>query len=73
MAITDMYNTDIVRLLLQHGAVVSDMYKYSTYLPHGSSCLTAQSTIALFMVGDKGAGKSTLTKALMTEKTGLVH
>ena len=31
----------------------------------------AQSTVALFMVGDKGAGKSTLTKALITEMKGI--
>ena len=27
--------------------------------------------MAVFMIGDKGAGKSTLTKALMTEKKGI--
>ena len=27
--------------------------------------------ITVFMVGDKGAGKSTLTKALMTENKGI--
>ena len=31
----------------------------------------AQSTVSVFMVGDKGAGKSTLTKALITEKDGV--
>ena len=63
----------VIRLLLQHGAVVSDVYKYSSYLPDGSPRQAAQSTISLFMVGDKGAGKSTLTKALMTEKEGILR
>ena len=31
----------------------------------------AQSTVAVFMIGDKGAGKSTLTKAIITEKRGI--
>ena len=67
------YDTDVIRLLLQHGAVVTDMYEYGEYLPNGSPRQAAQSTIAVFMVGDKGAGKSTLTKALMTEKEGRVR
>ena len=41
------------------------------FLPDGSPRQAAQSTITVFMVGDKGAGKSTLTKALMTEKKGI--
>ena len=40
------------------------------YLPDGSPREAAKSTIALFMVGDKGAGKTTLTKALMIESEG---
>ena len=64
-------NTDTIRLLLQHGAVATDVYKCSTILPYGSPRKVAKSTIAVFMVGDKGAGKSTLTKALMTEREGI--
>ena len=71
LALTD--DTQIIRLLLQHGAVVSDMYKYMRFLPDGSPRQAAQSTITVFMVGDKGAGKSTLTKALMTEKEGIIR
>ena len=63
--------TNIIRLLLQHGAVATDLYKYRGVLPHGLSMQPAQSTVAVFMIGDKGAGKSTLTKALMTEKKGI--
>ena len=66
------HNTAIIRLLLQHGAQPSDLYKCSSVLPDGSPREAAQSTISVFMVGDKGAGKSTLTKALTTEKTGKV-
>ena len=65
------WETDIIRLLLQHGAVATDLYKCRGALPHGISMQPAQSTVAVFMVGDKGAGKSTLTKALMTEKRGI--
>ena len=60
-----------MRLLLQHGALATDVYHCSTILPNRSPREAAKSTIALFMVGDKGAGKSTLTKALMTEKEGI--
>ena len=67
------HNTAIIRLLLQHGAKAFDLYKYSSLLPDGSPREAAQSTISVFMVGDKGAGKSTLTKALTTEKTAIVR
>ena len=66
------HNTVTIRLLLQHGAEPSDLYKCSSLLPDGSPREAAQSTVSVFMVGDKGAGKSTLTKALTTEKTGKV-
>ena len=66
-------DTQIIRLLLQHGAVATDLYKCSVLLPDGSPREAAQSTISLFMVGDKGAGKSTLTKALSTERAGIVR
>ena len=67
------HNTAIIRLLLQHGAEPSDLYKCSSLLPDGSPREAAQSTVSVFMVGDKGAGKSTLTKALTTEKTAIVR
>ena len=66
-------NTAIIRLLLQHGAKAFDLYKYSSLLPDGSPREAAQSTVSVFMVGDKGAGKSTLTKALTTEKAAIVR
>ena len=66
-------DTQIIRLLLQHGAVATDLYKYSNLLPDGSPREAVQSTISLFMVGDKGAGKSTLTKALSTERASIVR
>ena len=64
-------NTTIIKLLLQYGATLSDMSKCSQFLPRGSTVEVAQSTVSVFMVGDKGAGKSTLTKALTTEKGGV--
>ena len=64
-------NTEIIRLLLHHGAVPTDLSKYSSLLPDGSPREAARSTISVFMVGDKGAGKTTLTKALTTEKEGM--
>ena len=64
-------NTEIIRLLLRHGAVPTDLYQYSSLLPDGSPREAAKSTISVFMVGDKGAGKTTLTKALKTEKEGM--
>ena len=63
--------TAIIRLLLQHGAVAADLYKYSSLLPEGSPREAAQSTVSVFVVGDQGAGKSTLTKAL-TKKRAII-
>ena len=64
-------NTEIIRLLLRHGAVATDLYKCLSVLPDDSPREAAQATISVFMVGDKGAGKTTLTKALTTEKEGM--
>ena len=64
-------NTEIIRSLLRHGAVPTYLYQCSSLLPDGSPREAAQSTISVFMVGDKGAGKTTLTKALTTELAGI--
>ena len=66
-------NTEIIRSLLRHGAVPTYLHQCSSLLPDGSPTEAAQSTISLFMVGDKGAGKTTLTKALTTEKASIVR
>ena len=71
LSVTD--STAIIKLLLQHGAKAFDLYNYSSLLPDGSPREASQSTISVFMVGDKGAGKSTLTKALTTEKAAIVR
>ena len=71
LSLTD--NTAIIRLLLQHGAAASDLYKCPSVLPYGTHNKVPQSTVSMFMVGDKGAGKSTLTKALITEKTAIAR
>ena len=63
--------TEVIRLLLKHGAEPSQVYKCSKFLPGSSVRPPAQPTISVFMIGDRGAGKSTLTKALMTKSRGL--
>ena len=60
--------TNTIRCLLQNGAKSEKMY--SEFLPEKSVPPTPPA-ITVIMVGDKGAGKSTLTKALMTEKKGI--
>ena len=50
-------NTVIIKLLLQHGATMSDMQKCFQFVPGGSTMEAALSTVSVFMVGDKGAGK----------------
>ena len=62
------HRTDTIRCLLKNGAKSEKMY--SQFLPEKSTPPTPPA-ITVFMVGDKGAGKSTLTKALMTEKSGI--
>ena len=64
-------DTHIIRLLLKHGAEPSQVFECSQFLPGNSEAPPAQPTISVFMVGDRGAGKSTLTKALKTESKGL--
>ena len=64
-------NTEIIRLLLRHGAVTTDVYNCLSALPDGSPREVAQSTISMFIVGDKVAGKTALTKAMTTEKEGM--
>ena len=60
--------TNTIRCLLKNGAKSEKMY--SEFLPE--KCMPpTPPAITVFMVGDKGAGKSTLTKALMTEKIGI--
>ena len=60
--------TDTIKCLLKYGAKSDKMY--SEFLPE--KCMPpTPPAITVFMVGDKGAGKSTLTKALMTEKSGI--
>ena len=66
--LTLAHGTDTIRCLLKNGAKSEKMY--SEFLPEKSTPPTPPA-ITVFMVGDKGAGKSTLTKALMTEKSGI--
>ena len=55
----------IIRELLRHGADPKNDYaKCSQYLPSQCPTQPAESVVKVFVVGDTGAGKSTLTKAL---------
>ena len=55
----------IIRELLRHGADPKNDYaKCSEYLPAQCPTQPAESVVNVFVVGDTGAGKSTLTKAL---------
>ena len=68
LSLTD--STPIIRLLLQHGAVTTKLYQ--SLLPDGSPREAAQPTVSLSTLGDKGAGKTTLTKAITTENEGKI-
>ena len=63
LSLTD--SIDILRKLLRHGATAD----YELWKKHGPS--KEQPVIKAFIVGDAGAGKSTLTKALETKSKGL--
>ena len=62
------HSTDTIICLLKNGAKSEKMF--SEFLPEKCTPPTPPA-ITVFMVGDKGTGKSTLTKALMTEKRGI--
>ena len=61
-------DTETIRCLLKNGATSEKMY--TEFLPDKSTPPT-RPAISVLMVGDKGAGKSTLAKALMSEKSGI--
>ena len=57
-----------IRELLRHGANPENVYaEYSSHLPEHSPKQPPQSALKIFTVGDHGAGKSTLVKALEEE------
>ena len=59
----------IIRELLRHGADPKNDYaKCSKYLPSQCPTQPAESVVNVFVVGDTGAGKSTLTKALKVKE-----
>ena len=60
-------SANLIRELLQYGASAD----YELWKKHGPS--NEQPAIKAFIVGDPGAGKSTLTKALETESKGLSY
>ena len=59
-------NTEVVKLLLQYGGVSKNLTK--CLLAAQCSTLVPEPISSVFVVGDEGAGKSTLIKALTTEK-----
>ena len=64
--------TDIMRCLLKYGAKSKTMY-HDILLRSSTppSPPPSPPSVTVFTVGDKGAGKSTLAKALMTENKGI--
>ena len=63
-----------IRELIGHGANPQDVYKrHGNVLGKHSSKEPLQSPVKLFMVGNSSAGKSTLTKALLSEMTLFVR
>ena len=60
-----------IRVLLRHGANPENVYaEYSSHLPEHSPKQPTESAVKIFTVGDHGAGKSTLVKALEKEGSG---
>ena len=65
------HDPSTIRELLRHGANPENVYaEYSSHLPEHSPKKPTKSAVKIFTVGDHGAGKSTLVKAL--EKEGRV-
>ena len=60
-----------IRELLRHGANPENVYAdYSSHLPEHAPKQPSESAVKIFTVGDHGAGKSTLVKALEKEGSG---
>ena len=60
-----------IRELLRYGANPEDVYaEYSSHLPEHAPKQPPESAVKIFIVGDHGAGKSTLVKALEKEGSG---
>ena len=63
---------EICKQLIKYGANPPDVYAlYSKELPQNYPKQRAASVVKLMIVGDHGAGRSTLTKALSQESKGL--
>ena len=62
------HDPSTIRELLRHGANPENVYaQYSSHLPKHSPKKPTKSAVKIFTVGDHGAGKSTLVKALEKE------
>ena len=62
-------NTEVMRLLLQHGAKADNIYKsHSKYIGRLASERPPDNPLAVFITGDGGVGKSTMLKSLLSSK-----
>ena len=65
-------NSQIILLLLKYGANPSNMYETcKQYLPEECPKVPEESAVSVFIVGNTGAGKSTLTESIKKNTSGL--
>ncbi len=60
-------NPDIVRELIQHGASLK--HAFSRFFPEAPGTKPPEPAVNMYIVGDPGAGKSTLTASLREESS----
>ena len=66
------HDPSTIRELLRYGADPENVYaEYSRHLPENAPNQPPECAVKIFTVGDHGAGKSTLVKALEKEGSGL--
>ena len=66
-----VHSSENIRLLLKHGA--SPTYElYNEFFPHHLRKDPTDMSIKMFVLGNPGAGKSTLVESLKTEETGTI-
>ena len=62
-------DTEMVKLLLKHGANLDNVYKsHSQYIGMLASERPPDNRLAVFITGDSGVGKSTMLKSLLSPK-----
>ena len=66
------HDPTVIRQLLRHGANPENVYiQYGSHLPKHCPKQPKEASVKIFTVGDPGAGKTTLVKALEKEGKGL--